>query len=329
MGPKMHLVILVCLLAAGSAVAQPSRETPVCAVCGEKISGDYFETHGRFYHPGCFRCSQCGMPITGAYVTYRDKNYHPDCFEKHVALKCDVCGGVIKGRYLVNFWGNAYHPEHKGKILQCDFCNRLIVGPLVQGAVRLPDGRHLCGLCRPSAVTTLDAARRLLADVAGQLKNYGLEVDPGQIELCLIGQDSLRELSLGRSGDTKGFTDYTVKKNLFGRVRSESIKVYLLYGMPEVQMKSTIAHELCHVWQFNRGCLDQDHVLAEGSANFVSYLVLRRDGSQEAEFIIDNMMHDDDPAYGEGFRKVKKYVEENGLGKWRRLLEKRQKRPPL
>ena len=70
-------------------------------------------------------------------------------------------------------------------------------------------------------------------------------------------------------------------------------------------------------------------MLSEGSANFASYLVLRRDGSQEAEFIIDNLMHDDDPAYGEGFRKVKKYVEEEGMDRWRKLLKKKHKRPPL
>jgi hypothetical protein len=322
-------IILLSLLTAGTATAQPSRENPVCAGCGREISDDYFETRGKFYHADCFQCSQCGKAITGSYVIHKQKNFHKKCFDTHIALKCDVCGGVIEGQYLLNFWGNAYHPEHLGKILQCDFCNRLIVGKLVRNTVRLPDGRHLCGECRPSAVMSADKANQLMLEVAEHLENYGLEVDSGRIELFLVDQDSLSQIASGRSDDTKGFTDYTVKKNLFGTVRDETIYVYLLYGMPEVQMKGTIAHELCHVWQFTQGCLDQDQVLSEGSANFASYLVLRQDGSPEAEFIIDNMMHDDDPAYGEGFRKVKNYVEEKGLNNWRKLLKKKHKRPPL
>lgn len=322
-------IMVLCLLAAGGVSAQPARENPECAGCGGKIYSDYFETRGNFYHADCFRCSQCGLPITGTYVVHKQKNFHKKCFDRDVALKCDVCGGVIEGQYLLNFWGNAYHPEHLGQILQCDFCNRLIVGQLVKGTVRLPDGRHLCGHCRPSAVTSAGKARELMLDVAEHLENYGLVVDPGRIELALVDQDSLSYLATGRSDDTKGFTDYTVKKNLFGQVRDETIHVYLLYGMPEVQMKSTIAHELTHVWQFTEGRLDQDRVLSEGSANFVSFLVLRQDGSPEAEFIIDNMTHDDDPAYGEGFRKVKNYVEQKGLNKWRRLLKQKHKKPPL
>jgi hypothetical protein len=322
-------IVILSLLTAGPAAAQMPKENPECAHCGDKVSGAYFETQGDFYHADCFLCSQCGSSITGDYVTQKQKNYHKKCFDRHVALKCEVCGGVIRGQYLLNFWGNAYHQEHLGQILQCDFCSRFIVGTLVKGTVRLPDGRHLCGECRPSAVTSADEAGQLMLEVVGQLENYGLEVDPGRIELFLVGRDSLSQIASGRSDDTKGFTDYNVKKNLFGQIREETIQVYLLFGMPEVQMRGTIAHELCHVWQFREGRLDQDQVLSEGSANFASYLVLRQAGRPEAEFIIDNMMHDDDPAYGEGFRKVRDYAEKKGLDKWRRLLKKKHKRPPL
>ena len=162
-----------------------------------------------------------------------------------------------------------------------------------------------------------------MGEVARMLENFGINVDPRPIELRLVGLQELRRISSDSSHDTKGFTDYLVTKNLFGHVKRETIKVYLLSGMPRVHMKSTLAHELTHVWQFQHGRLEQDKTLSEGSCNFVSYLVLRKTGGTEAEYVIANLLKDPDPVYGEGFRRVKAYAETEGLSAWLRLLEKK------
>jgi hypothetical protein len=311
-------------LKAGGEPADPDR---VCAACGQVIRESYFETGGKVYHARCFTCARCGKPIEGEFTVFKGKNYHTPCFENHVALRCAVCGGIVQGQYLLDYWGNAYHPRHKNDVIQCDFCQRFIVGSLTEGMKRLRDGRALCSICAPGSVTNVRDARAILVDAADKLRSVGIDVDCDRVELALVGGDELARIAGNRSNDTKGFTDYWVSKSLFGKVNGETVKVYLLYGMPRVQMASTAAHELMHVWQFRKGRLDQDAAISEGSCNLASYLVLRKLGGQEAEFVIDGMIRDPDPVYGDGFRLVKAYTEEKGISPWLRLL--REKNPDL
>ncbi len=188
---------------------------------------------------------------------------------------------------------------------------------------RLPDGRALCAKCVTTSVTSVRTARSILADVANELARFGIDVDPKPIELRLVGQGELARIAENKSHETKGFTDYLVEKGPLGGVKTESMKVYLLYGMPRTQATSTVAHELMHIWQFQNGCLEQDPALSEGSCNFASYLVLRRIASPEAEFAIDSMLKDPDRIYGKGFRHVKLYVEREGVAAWLKLLEEK------
>jgi hypothetical protein len=319
------LIIALCeVLAAAIASAghgASAESERVCAACGQVIREAYFETGGKFYHSRCFTCAQCGKPIEGPFTVFKGKNYHTPCFEDHVALRCAVCGGIVQGQYLLDYWGNAYHPRHKDDVLQCDFCQRFIVGPLTNDMKRLRDGRSLCSICAPSSVTNMREASAILLGAADKLRSVGIDVDPGRVELKLVGDEELARIAGSRSNDTKGFTDYWVSKSLFGKVNGETIKVYLLYGMPRIQMASTAAHELMHVWQFQKGRLDQDAAVSEGSCNLASYIVLRKMGGPEAEFVIDGMIRDPDPVYGEGFRRVKAYTEENGVAPWLRLLK--------
>jgi hypothetical protein len=300
--------------------ATPAGADRTCDACGALISGSYFETDGAFYHPQCFTCDHCGKSITGPFTVFRGKNYHTPCFENNVALRCAVCGGVIEGHYLLDHWGNAYHTRHKNEVLQCDFCQRFIVGELGDGMRRFRDGRALCALCAATSVTSVAEARSIVAEAAAGLSRFGIDVDPRPIRLRLVGQDDLARIAENDSHETKGFTDYLVNKSLFGRVKAESMIVYLLYGMPRIQALSTVAHELMHIWQFQRGCFEQDPALSEGSCNFASYLVIRKRGTPEAEFVIESMLKDPDRVYGEGFRRVKAYVEREGLRAWLRVL---------
>jgi hypothetical protein len=318
------LIIIICLVLAASVPPHAGAgDDRICAECGRPITGAYFETGSHFYHPNCFTCAHCGAPIKDAYLVYKNKNYHRRCFEDHVALRCAVCGGVIGGEYLIDYWGNAYHKSHQGVVLQCDFCQRFIHGELLDGMVRLPDDRRLCGKCAPSAITRTGEVRLILAEVSEVLETFGMTVDISRIELELVGIDELKRIASSRSHNTKGFSDYTVQKNVFGKVKSETIKVYLLNGMPRTQMVSTCAHELAHVWQFQNGRLDQDPAVSEGSCNFAAYLVLRKLGGEYTNFVIDNMLKDPDPVYGGGFRRVKRYAEREGIGTWLKSLKKK------
>jgi hypothetical protein len=240
-----------------------------------------------------------------------------------VALRCAVCDGIIQGEYLIDFWGDAYHKSHQGVVSQCDFCQRFIYGPLLDGMIRFSDSRRLCGRCAPSSISKAGQVRLIFAEVRELLDSFGMRVDIAPIEILLVDADELQRVASSSSHNTKGFSDYLVTKNIFGQVKSETIKVYLLVGMPRTQMTSTVAHELAHVWQFQNGRLHQDEAVSEGSCNFAAYLVLRETGGYDAEFVIDNMLKDPDEIYGEGFRRVKRYAENEGIQSWLELLKKK------
>jgi hypothetical protein len=314
------LAFIVCLLLI---VALPVGADVIhtCQSCGQSISGAFFETKGSYYHPYHFTCSYCMQPIKSQYTTYRSQNYHNDCFRDHIARRCVLCNDVIKGRYLVDYWGNAYHLRHEKEVSRCDFCDRLITPELAEGGVNFSDGRSLCAICHASAIKKIGHARALENRVSSQLRRIGMDFDDVDLELHLIGIDQMQRIANFRSHDLRGFTDYHEEKNLFGRTRHRQIDVYLLYGMPKVEMIGTLAHELTHVWQFLSGRLRSDPALSEGSCNFAAYWVLRQTvPGEEADYIIESMLRDEDEVYGEGFRRVKKYVEENGISNWLTLM---------
>jgi hypothetical protein len=86
---------------------------------------------------------------------------------------------------------------------------------------------------------------------------------------------------------------------------------------------STLAHELTHVWQFMAGRLKNDRALSEGSCNYAAYLVLQHYGGKQTEYAISNIIDDKDEIYGDGFRRVKRFAEENGIAAWLELLRKK------
>jgi hypothetical protein len=315
---------LISILALGLILidSAPLRaETRTCHACGGAIQRTYFETKGFYYHPEHFTCTQCLSPISGSYTTYRGKNYHDSCFRDHVARKCSICGDVIGGQYLVDYWGNAYHATHRDQAISCDFCDRYITADLHDGGIRFDDGRSLCRICHATSVKKIGRARALMREVATQLERIGMDFREVDLDLHLIGLDKMQKLARNRSHDLRGFTDYHEEKNLFGKTRRRKIDIYLLYGMPKVEMIGTLAHELTHVWQFLRGRLQGDAAFSEGSCNFASYWVLKQMApGEEANFIIESMLRDQDRVYGEGFRRVKKYVEKNGLSDWLALM---------
>jgi hypothetical protein len=315
------MLVLVLLCAISLPAVSSAQERPDCARCGSAIEGAYFETKGRRYHPAHFTCAHCGDAITDSYMSYQGSNYHNRCFEGHVALRCAVCSGFIQGQYIVDYWGNGYHLEHRKDVASCDFCMRFMTNDLHDGSVNYSDGRTLCRICHKSAVKRVGEARLLMRDVAERLSRCGIIVDITHVQLHLIGQKKMQRLVRKHSYGLRGFTDYQEERGLFGRPNNREAHVYLLYGSPRVEMMATIAHELTHVWQFFNGQLKADRALAEGSCNFASYLVLRMIDDDEARFIIQRMVDDEDPVYGGGFRRVRRYVEGNGLAAWLRMLK--------
>jgi hypothetical protein len=316
------LAVLCVVLVAISFAAAVGQEVPVCSVCGEPIHSDLFRTKGRDYHTRCFVCAQCGRPITDSYSEYGGKNYHNECFQDHVALKCSLCGGILRGEYLQDYWGNSYCQRHQGEAPMCDSCGRFISEQLTRGGMRYDDGRHICNICRPQSMTDVDEILELVHDVADHMKTFGMEVDYNGIRIHLVGRDKMQTLSGHHSVGLRGFTDYREDWRVFGRSKNRVMHMYLLYGMPRMEIISTIAHELAHVWQFNRGRFQNDRAWTEGSCNYAAYVVLGKYPGRDSSFFRTGLTRDDDGVYGDGFRRVKTLVDAEGTKAWLRYLAK-------
>lgn len=315
-----RIAALVCLLLfTATSVGAGER---ICGNCGEEIKGPHFETAGKYYHPDHFRCDYCNRSIDGAYTDYKEKSYHRECFREGVALRCSLCGGIISGEYILDYWGNSYHKHHKSDAPSCDSCSRFIAENITGGGVRYDDGRYICEICHKTSVTSIDEIVRLVEQVARQMATFGMGPDFKGMNVHLIGRDEMQKLAGQHSAGLRGFTDYSEKWRFFGRASGRKLDIYFLYGMPRRELISTIAHELAHVWQFNHGRFQNDRKLREGSCNYAAFLVLGHYPGQKSAFFRSTMLNDPDERYGDGFRRVKVFAEAEGTKVWLDHLRK-------
>jgi hypothetical protein len=163
--------------------------------------------------------------------------------------------------------------------------------------------------------------RKLVGAVSKTLGRIGIDVDDGAVAFHLVDANDMRHLNRHRGHRLTGLTVHTEVAGVPGRTSYDHVDVYLLRGMPRVQMTAAIAHELTHVWTLLNCRMLVNHTLAEGSCQYAAYVVLKDIPGAESEYLIHTMNDDSDRAYGKGFRRVRAYVEENGTHRWLTLLE--------
>jgi hypothetical protein len=306
-----------------------------CAICGNRIEDDTFKSsEGKYYHTSCYleavvpSCAFCGNPIRDkTYTSSKRKKYHSSCYEEFVVLRCTLCRKRIEGDYFTDYWGGTYHASHRTDSPSCDFCGCFLRTPLAGGAVKYDDGRFLCGSCRASAVTTVKEVQGLAFEVSERLRRTGIDVDVEAVAFQIVGAKKMHRLEPYRQHKRTGLTSYREVVGVPGRTTYEHITVYVLYGMPRVQMIAAIAHELTHVWQLLHGRRIIYLTLSEGSCEYATYLVLKDIPGGKSEYLIHTMTVDDHRYYGEGFRRVKRYVEQNGNARWLTLLKNNEPLP--
>lgn len=316
-------VVAVCM--AGPLAGPAAAGVKICEHCRDPIVGTFVEASGNYYHTHHLFCDHCGDPIEGPFTVHRKKNYHSDCFEHGVALRCSLCEAIIQGEYLIDFWGNSYHRSHQNVVQSCNYCSRFISTTTTGGGARYSDGRHICNICRGQAVTSVREAQKLMEEVAGHMRAYGLNIDTDLVRLHMVGLTQMQQWSGKAAHNLTGYTDYVETWRAFSKDRQ--VDVYVLYGMPRMDVINTLAHELTHVWQFVHGKLRNDRAFSEGSCNYAAYLVLERYDDREAAYLQNNMLEDRDAVYGDGFRRVKRYAEKKGLREWLTRLRKRDSLP--
>lgn len=273
------------------------------------------------------KCAYCGEKMRGRYISSEGKDYHVRCYEEHIALRCALCGEIIKNEYYEDFWGNTVHARHKGDNPQCEYCRRFISEKISGGGVKYDDGRIICGLCREHSVDDVTYAEAVKSNLRKALKGQGIDIGKVEVPLFLVNRNTMAELSAGSHADPLGFTSFEQTTFGDGVVADRSFRIYMLSGLPRFEFISALAHELMHVWMFTNAPTDIDPVLREGSCNYAAYLIISDYPDKEAGYVVENMTSDPNPIYGEGFRQVKKYADRHGVYQWLEYL-KDNKYPP-
>jgi hypothetical protein len=143
----------------------------------------------------------------------------------------------------------------------------------------------------------------------------GIVIKRKKIPLELVSQNKMQSLSPRHQSEMAGFTKVRQTKSMLGMMTDTEVKVYILEKMPRMNFVATAAHELMHVWLGLNDRFDTEEILAEGSCNYAAFLVLSHYPG-EADHVIKYMQEDTDPSYGEGYRKVRWYVESAGKTAW-------------
>lgn len=294
----------------------------VCDKCGKLLNDRYVKHNGKRYHVKCqdLRCAICGQPLLESYLQDKEGNYHETCFRNRKAPRCDVCDSPLMGKYIKDSWGNKSHELHGGlKTNVCEYCGRLMSENTSGGAYRYNDGRLICGICKLTAVNSVNrvirSRNRVLELLASPPQSFtGI---PAQIPVQLVDKYSLnRMVNFGSNSHGQAFTrsEITLRNK-----RREKIdyRIYILAGMPQLQFEASLAHELLHVWltekNIDRQLSNKD---IEGFCNLGCALVYNHDNSKFSSLKLELMERNPDKWYGKGYREMKKRLQRFG---WRRL----------
>lgn len=212
-------------------------------------------------HPGSPRptvsadhCAACGKRLIGKYYIFVDRpeRYCPTCIATRP--RCDCCGA-----------------------------------PLGPDAWQLHDGRSQCHHCHSTAVYELALAQQLYDEtVVHVVAQLDLKLQVG-VEFRMVDAPTLQAVRAQDSSYVPNERERTL--GLYqrqGRIRA----IYLLYGLPRLLFRTTIAHEYAHAWQGECCPLLTDPTLREGFAEWVAYRHLAWLGCTKAA---ERMRHTNHP----------------------------------
>ena len=184
------------------------------------------------------------------------------------ATRCAACGDRLVGRYFVfldssdQFCGRCVATRPR-----CSSCG----APLGPSHWQLHDGRLQCARCHSAAVYDIDVARAIYRQtVEGVAQELDLRLQVG-VEFRLVDAPALATL---RSLDGQDHPDDERTLGLYQR-QGRTRAIYLLYGLPRLSFRTTVAHEYAHAWQGEHCPLLEDAALREGFAEWVAFRHLR------------------------------------------------------
>ena len=287
----------------------------LCKKCGKPIEGSYQKLFDDFYHPGCYeeetaiKCAVCDQVINGESITKDFKFYHPECYRKFILPKCSICLEPLDGEYQIDVYGNKFHPMHSVALDKCEACGRIICSQLTNGGRYYQDGRHICNLCYDKAVFNQNDINVLFVKVMNKLIEMGINLNKNNISINIVDKNELKRISgMEIFSQLEGFCNSESMTEYLNKIKKKTLfnhKVYVLSGLPAVNLEAVIAHELMHAWTAENTLNNQPLNVKEGSCNFIAYQYLFYSTDSEVKYLLMNMDKNPDPIYGVGFLKIK------------------------
>jgi len=229
---------------------------------------------------------------------------------------CSICLQPLESPFSIDSWGNAFHTAHENEGIFCHSCSRIISQGVTQGGYKYSDGRHLCSLCKITAVNDDSVIETSYQAVITQFEKVGILHIPTDIPIELVNLQQLnnkaREMSHTK---LKGFTmidPISIRTN-------QSINPYnisILFGLPKIEFEAVLAHELLHVW-LHQNNITLSSQSTEGFCNLGSYLIYNNDNTRFSNNHLQAMSNFNNTVYGKGYRKMKVQLKKLG---WKKLI---------
>lgn len=221
-------------------------------------------------------------------------------------VNCLICKERIIGKYFVDSWEQTVHEHHEFQL--CFNCGRIVL----KDGLKLADGRHICIHCQPSLVKTKQDVDWVNEKTRKMLTKIGFNDIPQDVPIEICDSNKLNSLYGGNiiNPNQRGLAQFTqMTQNGVFKVEH---KVYVIDNLTKTVFAGVLAHELLHVWQ-NQENIKAPQNITEGFCNLGSDLMYKTINNEVSIKLIDSLNKDENPIYGDGFRKIKEFYDKNGL----------------
>ena len=184
------------------------------------------------------------------------------------ADSCAACGDLLAGlAYTLVDRPERYCARCIATRPRCNSCG----APLGEQHWRLHDGRLHCAACHATAIYDPALAQAIFDEtVAAVVAQLGLRLSVG-VAFRLVDAPTLEGVRAGGApAPPAGYSTLGLYQRR-GHIRA----IYMLYGLPRLTFRTTVAHEYAHAWQGEHCPLLSDDALREGFAEWVAYHHLR------------------------------------------------------
>lgn len=164
--------------------------------------------------------------------------------------------------------------------------------PLGNQHWQLHDERLQCAVCHATAIYDHIEAQQIFDEtVSGVVSQFGMGLNVGVAFRMVDAPAMARIRAQGRNIPPEDQITLGLYQRA-GHIRT----IYMLYGLPKLSFRTTIAHEYAHAWQSERCPLLRNEILREGFAEWVAYHHLRWLGCDLAAQRMLNAPHPYRPA---------------------------------